>query len=409
MLHLWKRGLSAAAALALVLTMALPASAADPLSSGGFAQVLISAEDTDIPDESLQLALYQQSSSGTYQYQSNLDFTTPVNRVTKDVELHLTPQTQQVTLQVDYLTDLDGNGVYELLSGQTAPASDRLAASGALVASTSGVSTALTQGVTYTLTAETLLKRGCAAITDRTTSGSASYLSGLTITNTEPESILYMVTVTYHSNSDNADYELCYYLRLYDQLPAPSAADYQDVAADAWYYDAVDYAVSHEYLSGTTRTQFSPEAPLTRAMLVQILYQVAGQPESGISHYSDVPDDSWCYAAVSWASSNGILTGSGSTFDPERAPARQELAAALYRFAQYSKLDTSPRADLSSYADADQVASWARAGMEWSVSVGLLAGHSSGDEMLLSPSETVTRAEFSAVLRTLCESVLPSN
>ena len=409
MLHLWKRGLSAAAALALVLTMALPASAADPLSSGGFAQVLISAEDTDIPDESLQLALYQQSSSGTYQYQSNLDFTTPVNRVTKDVELHLTPQTQQVTLQVDYLTDLDGNGVYELLSGQTAPASDRLAASGALVASTSGVSTALTQGVTYTLTAETLLKQGCAAITDRTTSGSASYLSGLTITNTEPESILYMVTVTYHSNSDNADYELCYYLRLYDQLPAPSAADYQDVAADAWYYDAVDYAVSHEYLSGTTRTQFSPEAPLTRAMLVQILYQVAGQPESGISHYSDVPDDSWCYAAVSWASSNGILTGSGSTFDPERAPARQELAAALYRFAQSSKLDTSPRADLSSYADADQVASWARAGMEWSVSVGLLAGHSSGDEMLLSPSETVTRAEFSAVLRTLCESVLPSN
>ena len=409
MLHLWKRGLSAAAALALVLTMALPASAADPLSSGGFAQVLISAEDTDIPDESLQLALYQQSSSGTYQYQSNLDFTTPVNRVTKDVELHLTPQTQQVTLQVDYLTDLDGNGVYELLSGQTGPASDRLAASGALVASTSGVSTALTQGVTYTLTAETLLERGRAAITDRTTNGSASYLSGLTITNTEPESILYMVTVTYHSNSDNADYELCYYLRLYDQLPAPSAADYQDVAADAWYYDAVDYAVSHEYLSGTTRTQFSPEAPLTRAMLVQILYQVAGQPESGISHYSDVPDDSWCYAAVSWASSNGILTGSGSTFDPERAPARQELAAALYRFAQYSKLDTSPRADLSSYADADQVASWARAGMEWSVSVGLLAGHSSGDEMLLSPSETVTRAEFSAVLRTLCESVLPSN
>ena len=409
MLHLWKRGLSAAAALALVLTMALPASAADPLSSGGFAQVLISAEDTDIPDESLQLALYQQSSSGTYQYQSNLDFTTPVNRVTKDVELHLTPQTQQVTLQVDYLTDLDGNGVYELLSGQTAPASDRLAASGALVASTSGVSTALTQGVTYTLTAETLLERGRAAITDRTTNGSASYLSGLTITNTEPESILYMVTVTYHSNSDNADYELCYYLRLYDQLPAPSAADYQDVAADAWYYDAVDYAVSHEYLSGTTRTQFSPEAPLTRAMLVQILYQVAGQPESGISHYSDVPDDSWCYAAVSWASSNGILTGSGSTFDPERAPARQELAAALYRFAQYSKLDTSPRADLSSYADADQVASWARAGMEWSVSVGLLAGHSSGDEMLLSPSDTVTRAEFSAVLRTLCESVLPSN
>ena len=407
MLHLWKRGLSAAAALALVLTMALPASAADPLSSGGFAQVLISAEDTDIPDESLQLALYQQSSSGTYQYQSNLDFTTPVNRVTKDVELHLTPQTQQVTLQVDYLTDLDGNGVYELLSGQTAPASDRLAASGALVASTSGVSTALTQGVTYTLTAETLLERGRAAITDRTTNGSASYLSGLTITNTEPESILYMVTVTYHSNSDNADYELCYYLRLYDQLPAPSAADYLDVASDAWYYDAVDYVVSRGYLSGTTRSRFSPEEALTRAMLAQTLYQVAGRPESGISHYTDVPDDAWCYAAVSWASAAGVMSGSGSVFDPDRAPARQELAVALYRFAQASDLDTEERADLSGYADADQVASWARAAVEWAVASGLLAGHSSGEDMLLSPSDTVTRAEFSAVLRTLCESVLP--
>ena len=88
--------------------------------------------------------------------------------------------------------------------------------------------------------------------------------------------------------------------RLY--VPAPSAADYQDVPADAWYYGAVDYAVSHNYLSGTTRSQFSPDGTLTRAMLAQILYQVAGQPGSGVSHYSDVPDDSWCYAAVSWVS-----------------------------------------------------------------------------------------------------------
>ena len=117
MLHLWKRGLSAAAALALVLTMALPSSAADPLASGGFAEVLISADDTDIPQESLQLALYQRDSSGAFQTEE-LDFTTPINRVTKDVELHLIPQTQQVTLQVDYLTDLNGDGVYELLSGR---------------------------------------------------------------------------------------------------------------------------------------------------------------------------------------------------------------------------------------------------------------------------------------------------
>ena len=408
MLNRWKRWLSAAAAAALALTLAVPAVAADPLAAGGFAEVLISAQETDIPEESLQLALYQRSAYGELQSTDTLDFTTPVNRVTKDVELHLIPRAQHVTLTVDYLTDLDGNGVYELLDGGDKPVYDVMASSGALTAASSGVSSALTVDSTYVLTADRLLSRGEAAIQDRTTSGSASCLSGLTAVNREPESILYMVTVSYHSDSDQTDYELCYYLRLYDQLPAPSAADYQDVSPDAWYYGAVDYALSRGYLSGTSRSQFSPEATLTRAMLAQILYQVAGQPDNGVSHYTDVPDDAWCYAAVSWVSEKGIMDGNSGLFDPERAPARQELAVALYRYAQSAGLNTSGRADLSGFDDAGQVAPWARAGVEWAVSVGLLAGRTSGDgATLLSPGEPVTRAEFAAVLQTLCESVLP--
>lgn len=407
-LNPWKRGLSAAAALALALTLSLPAAAADPLASGGFAEVLISAQETDIPQETLQLALYQRDASGAFQKISDLNFTTPVNRVTKDVELHMIPQTQQVTLTVDYLTDLNQDGVYELLDGQSTPVNDVLSSSGVLTAASGGVSTTLTTGTTYTLDQEDLLARGAAAIQDRTTSGSASYLSGVTASNPQPETVLYMVTVTYHSNSDNEDYELCYYLRLYDQLPAPSAADYQDVAEDAWYYEAVDYAVSHRYLSGTTRSFFSPEEPLTRAMLAQTLYQVAGAPDNGVSHFTDVAEDAWCYAAVSWVSQTGIMSGTDeSTFDPDRSPTRQDLAVALYRFAQESGLDTQDRADLSGYADAGQVVSWAQEALEWAVSAGLLAGHSSGSAMYLSPLDTVTRAEFSAVLRTLCESVLP--
>ena len=220
MLNQWKRGLSAAAALALALTLALPASAADPLASGGFADVLISAQETDIPEESLQLALYQRDSTGAFQYTETLDFTTPVNRVTKDVELHVTPNAQQVTLTVDYLTDLNGDGAYELLTGEDTPVWDVLTASGSLAAASSGVSTALTTGRTYTISADDLLRRGTAAIQDRTTSGSTSYLSGLSASSTEPESVIYMVTVTYHSSADDAEYELCYYLRLYEELPA---------------------------------------------------------------------------------------------------------------------------------------------------------------------------------------------
>ena len=408
LLNQWNRGLSAAAALALALTLALPASAADSLASGGFAEVLISAQETDIPEESLQLALYQRDSTGAFQYTETLDFTTPVNRVTQDVELHVTPNAQQVTLTVDYLTDLNGDGAYELLTGQDTPVWDVLTASGSLAAASSGVSTALTTGRTYTISADDLLRRGTAAIQDRTTSGSTSYLPGLSASSTEPESVIYMVTVTYYSSADDAEYELCYYLRLYEELPAPSAADYQDVPADAWYYGAVDYAVSHNYLSGTTRSQFSPDGTLTRAMLAQILYQVAGQPGSGVSHYSDVPDDSWCYAAVSWASETGIMDGSNGSFNPDRTTARQELAEALYRFAQNAGLDTQNRADLSIYDDASQVASWARTGVEWAVSAGLLAGRTAEDgSLLLAPGDPVTRAEFAAVLQTLCESVLP--
>lgn len=408
-LNQWKRGLSAAAALALALTLALPVSAADPLASGGFAEMLISAQETDIPEESLQLALYQRDSSGAFRYTEALDFTTPVNRVDRDVALHVTPKAQQVTLTVDYLTDLNGDGVYELLGGDTGtPVWDVLTTSGALTAATSGVSTALTAGRTYTISGDNLLRRGTAAIQDRTTSGSASYLPGLSASSTAPESVIYMVTVTYHSTADNTDYELCYYLRLYEELPAPSAADYQDVPTNAWYYSAVDYAVSHGYLSGTTRSQFSPDGTLTRAMLAQILYQVAGQPDSGVSHFRDIPDNSWCYSAVSWVSETGIMDGSNGNFNPDRAPARQELAAALYRFAQNAGLNTQNRADLSGYDDAGQVASWARAGMEWAVSAGLLAGRpSDSGALLLSPGEPVTRAEFAAVLQTLCESVLP--
>lgn len=98
---------------------------------------------------------------------------------------------------------------------------DVLTSSGVLTAASSGVSTALTAGKTYTLTAGSLLKRGQAALQDRTASGSASHLSGMTGGQTAADSILYMITVNYHSARDNADYELCYYLNLFVQLPPP--------------------------------------------------------------------------------------------------------------------------------------------------------------------------------------------
>lgn len=84
-----------------------------------------------------------------------------------------------------------------------------------------------------------------------------------------------MLTITYQSPSDNKKYEQCYYVHLYDQLPAPAASDFRDIAPNAWYYDAVDYVVSHGLLTGSTRSTFSPNQQLSRAMLAQTLYNIS--------------------------------------------------------------------------------------------------------------------------------------
>ena len=104
-----------------------------------------------------------------------------MNRVTRDVQLHLTPQTDGTALTVDYLTDLNGDGVYELLDGGEEPVYDRLTANGSLASASSGIAPVLAAGSTYTLTADTLLDRGSAAVTDRASGGSVSYLPGLTV------------------------------------------------------------------------------------------------------------------------------------------------------------------------------------------------------------------------------------
>lgn len=404
LLHM-KRGLAAALILTLTFTLGTPALAADPLAGGGYAQVAISATDSDSPTLDLDLALYRRNSSNVFAKVEDMNYVTPVNRLTKDVTFQVTPQAQPVSLTVDYLTDLNGDGVYELLSGQNHPVGDVLSADGTLTSASSGVSTQLNQGRTYTITGSDLLTRGQAAVKDRTTAGSASYLAGLS--GNQTDSTLYMLTITYQSPSDGSKYERCYYLALYDQLPAPSASDFRDISKNAWYYNAVDYVVSHGLLSGSARSTFSPNQPLTRAMLAQTMFNLAGQPDSPISHYDDVPLDHWSYAAVSWASSQELMTGpSPRLFAPDQVLTRQEMALTLMLYVQKKQIATNQRADLSTYADVGSISDWARTGMEWAVAEGLLAGRATGNTKTLDPAGTVTRAEFAAVLQTLCQNVL---
>ena len=170
---------------------------------------------------------------------------------------------------------------------------------------------------------------------------------------------------------------------------------FADVAANAWYLDAVRYVFSNSVMTGMSRTEFSPDTNLTRAQMVQILYNLEGRPAASGSGFTDVAADAWYASAVAWAKSTGVVQGyDESTFGPEDTLTRAQAAAILMRYAQYKGLDTSARAALS-FPDAGDVPDWARDAMQWCVAKGLLQGSDNG---ALLPNGTATRAQIATIM-----------
>ena len=180
-----------------------------------------------------------------------------------------------------------------------------------------------------------------------------------------------------------------------------TSAGYSDVADSAWYADAVNYVTEKGMMNGTGNETFSPNGETTRAMVVTILYRLEGSPEVGESSYHDVQKTAWYAKAVAWAEENGIVNGTGSgTFSPEQPVTRQQLAAILYRYAQYKGFDVSQVGDLSGYSDQGKIQSYARDAMQWACGAKLIQGV---DGSTLSPAGTATRAQVAAILQRLCE------
>ena len=181
-------------------------------------------------------------------------------------------------------------------------------------------------------------------------------------------------------------------------IPTALAAGgvFSDVPNGTWYADAVDYVNEHGIRNGTSATTFSPNTPMTRAMLVQVLYRMQGSPEAGGSTFTDVADSAWYAKAVAWASENGIVNGSNGRFDPNGLLTREQLAAILWRYAQYEGRDVSvgENTNILSYDDAQDISSYAVPSMQWACGAGLLEG-SSGKLM---PKSTTTRAQAATVL-----------
>ena len=192
-----------------------------------------------------------------------------------------------------------------------------------------------------------------------------------------------------------------------NKKPAPKPEvklPFTDVSTSDWFYDDVAFVYKNGLFSGTDSRSFSPNASMTRAMLVTVLYRLEGEPTvTGRSSFTDVRSGAYYEKSVIWAAANGIVTGTDSTsFSPDAKVTREQLAAILYRYAQYRKLDTDASAKLNSFTDADSVSAYASEALGWAVSEGLINGASGK----LMPKGDATRAQVAAILHRLVKNVL---
>ena len=178
---------------------------------------------------------------------------------------------------------------------------------------------------------------------------------------------------------------------------------FTDVRESDWFYDDVVFAYENGLFSGTSDTTFSPNTSMTRAMLVTVLYRLEGQPAvNGRSGFSDVQYNGYYEDAVTWAADNGIVNGtSTSTFSPNVNVTREQMAAILYRYAQYKKYNTAASSSLNSFSDHTSVSGYAVASLQWSVAEKLVNG-SNGKLM---PTGNASRAQVAAILHRFAENV----
>ena len=170
-----------------------------------------------------------------------------------------------------------------------------------------------------------------------------------------------------------------------------------DIAPDAWYTDAVQYAYDNGLMTGTAEDTFAPNATTTRGMIVAILHRLEGEPAAQDAGFSDVADGSWYASAVAWAKETGIVNGySDSTFGPNDAITREQMAAILMNYAEYKGQDVTASADLSGYADAGDISAWAEEALAWANAEGLINGMSDDE---LAPQGNATRAQVAAIFQ----------
>lgn len=183
---------------------------------------------------------------------------------------------------------------------------------------------------------------------------------------------------------------------------------FTDVVAGTWYYGAAAYAYNNGLFAGMTPTTFAPNATMTRAMLVSVLWRLAGEPAPKAPNtFVDVPDGAWYTDAVTWAAENGVVSGiGGSRFDPSGFVTREQTAEILYNYAHSKGYDVSARADLTTFPDAASVSGWAEEALSWANAAGLINGTVRDGQTILDPQGSASRAQVAMILMNYVEHVV---
>ncbi|MGM9552944.1 MAG: S-layer homology domain-containing protein [Faecousia sp.] len=179
-----------------------------------------------------------------------------------------------------------------------------------------------------------------------------------------------------------------------------TAADhpFTDVSENAWYADNVQFVYEKGLMAGTAADKFSPETKMNRAMLVTVLYRMDGShAASGTTPFTDIQTKEYYYPALVWAYGNGIINGTApDKFSPEAPITREMMVTIFYRYAQFKGLDVSKTDSLSKYIDAGKISTYAKTPFAWAVAAGVIYGNSA---TTLNPLGTATRAECAAILQ----------
>ena len=188
----------------------------------------------------------------------------------------------------------------------------------------------------------------------------------------------------------------------------PSAVFTDVQGGDHWAHVGIDYCIANCLMSGIGNDLFGPKLTTTRAQIVQILYNLEGEPKvSGKTPFTDLTND-WYQDAVLWAYQTGVVAGTSSTtFEPDRPVTREQIAVILMEYmTRVLKLErTLTPADLSTFPDADSVSDWAKDAMADAVGLGLISGASNGGQTLLEPQGSATREQVATILMEFCKNV----